>query len=94
MQSTETRSSISRTSGNTSAAVETVDPKNIRTIVLADGKHEVQNVEFLHFAIAEQHSPAYPQKLFPSLRYSEGGKMWTTPLSQVIAVSSEGSQTR
>ncbi|HYL40329.1 MAG TPA: hypothetical protein VET90_03380 [Candidatus Binatus sp.] len=79
---------------NVNVTFDAIDTKQIRAIELADGWHDVQNCELVHFAVGEAHSPITPDKLYPSLRYTnENGKLVRTPLSKVLSFSEE-TQTR
>jgi hypothetical protein len=69
---------------------DAIDPREIRAIELPDGWHDVTSCELVQFALGEAHSPIYPTKLYPALRYTnEFGKLVRTPLSQVLSFSEE-----
>lgn len=73
-----------------SVTTDAIDTKELRSIELADGWHEVQNCELVQFAVGESHSPITPFKLYPALRYqNERGKTVRTPLSKILSFSEE-----
>jgi hypothetical protein len=69
---------------------DAIDTKEIRAIELADGWHDVMDCELVQFAVGEAHSPLAPDKLYPSLRYTnEYGKLVRTPLNKVLSFAEE-----
>ncbi len=73
---------------------DAIDTKQLRSIELADGWHDISNCQFVQFAVGEAHSPITPVRLYPSLRYTnEYGKVVRTPLSKILSFS-EDSQGR
>ncbi len=73
-----------------SVTTDAIDTKQLRSIELADGWHDISNCEFVQFAVGEAHSPIVPLKLYPALRYqNEYGKTVRTPLSQILSFSEE-----
>lgn len=74
------------------ANLDALDVKTIRTIRLADGVHAVTDCQFVQFAVGEAHSPISPSKFYPSLRYTEKGQTWTTPLGAILGFSDSQSR--
>lgn len=69
---------------------DAIDIKDLRSIELADGWHEVRNCELVQFAVGESHSPITPSRLYPALRYqNEYAKTVRTPLSKILSFSDE-----
>ncbi len=67
-------------------------PEQIKSILLADGWHEIANCELTQFGIGEASSPPAPTKLYPSLQFRDGksSKTVIVPLSQVLAFEATG----
>lgn len=64
------------------------DVKSIKSIQLSDGWHNISDCTLVQFAIGESHSPMYPSKLYPTLRYkNENGTDVWTPLSNILSYS-------
>ncbi len=73
---------------------DAIDTKQLRSIELADGWHDISNCQFVQFAVGEAHSPITPVQLYPALRYTnEYGKVVRTPLNKILSFS-EDSQGR
>jgi hypothetical protein len=75
-------------SQRTDLSVTTVSPQSIKSILLADGWHEISDVEFTQFAISPSASAPQPNRLYGALRYTDdtNRKRVITPLSQVFGV--------
>ncbi len=83
------------TSTQLSVTTDAIDTKQLRSIELADGWHDISNCEFVQFAVGEAHSPIVPFRLYPALRYqNEYGKTVRTPLNKVLSFSEEPQQGR
>ena len=74
---------------------DVIDSKNIRSLELADGWHDVRECEIVQFAVSESHSPlAVPNQVYPALRYTnEFGTTVRTPLSKILSFSEDKQQT-
>lgn len=68
---------------------DALDVKSIRSILVGSEWHQIRDPALVQFAIGEAHSPVNPQKLFPTLRYSEGGRTCYTPLSKIQSFSQD-----
>ncbi len=74
-----------------SVTTDAIDTRQLRSIELADGWHDISSCELVQFAVGEAHSPITPLKLYPALRYrNEFGKMVRTPLNKILSFSEEG----
>lgn len=63
---------------------ESLDSRNIKSIQLADGWHNVSNCEVVPFAVSN--SPVY--QYFPTLKYrNEDDQEVYTPLKQILGFS-------
>ncbi len=73
---------------------DVIDSKNIRSLELADGWHDVSDCEIVQFAVSESHSPlAAPNQVYPALRYrNESGTTVRTPLSKILSYSEDNQQ--
>ena len=79
-----------QTQTKVTVTTDAIDTRQLRSIELADGWHDITNCEFVQFAVGEAHSPITPVRLYPSLRYqNEYGKMVRTPLSKILSFSEE-----
>jgi hypothetical protein len=77
-----------------SVITDAMDTREIRSIELPDGWHDVTDCELVQFAVGEAHSPITPTKLYPALRYkNEFSKLVRTPLNKILSFS-EDSQPR
>lgn len=78
------------TSSDVNVKTEGLDFKNIRSIEMTDGWHDITDCEFVQFAVGIAHSPMSPTKLYPTLRYkNEYGRTTWTPLSNILSYSGE-----
>lgn len=89
MQNTMTKQ---RSGSDVAITVQGLDPREIKTIRLSDGEHQVEDAELVQFVVGEAHSPISPTKVYPALRYVESGQEWTTPLSQITGFSAGSDQ--
>ena len=73
---------------------DVIDSKNIQSLELADGWHDVSKCQIVQFAVSESHSPlAAPNQLYPALRYeNEFGQVVRTPLSKILSFSEDPQQ--
>jgi hypothetical protein len=69
---------------------DAIDVRQIRSIELADGWHNVSDCQLVQFAVGEAKSPVMPDKLYPTLRYEdEFGTLVRTPLNKILSFSEE-----
>lgn len=67
-----------------------LDVTSVRSIQLADGWHNVEECNFIQFAVGEAHSPVIPTKLYPTLWYvNEFGQQTFTPLGSILSYSED-----
>lgn len=82
-------SPMTQTKQDVQIQTDVLDYANVRSILLADGWHDVSNCQPVHFAVAEAHSPLSPSKLYPAIRYESDGRMVRTTLDKVLSWSDE-----
>ena len=77
-------------------AIAAVAPQSIKSILLTDGWHDVQEGSLIQFAVAPAASPPQPNKLYPALVFKDmtatstrKGSEIVVPLSQVLAFGAE-----
>jgi hypothetical protein len=68
-------------------SITAVAPQQIKSLLLSDGWHEVQQVQFTQFAISPSASPPQPNKFYSALQYTDRSnqKAVVTPLSKVLS---------
>ena len=73
---------------------DVIDSKNIQSLELADGWHDVSKCQIVQFAVSESHSPlTTPNQVYPALRYTnEFGQTVRTPLSKILSFSEDPQQ--
>lgn len=64
-----------------------LDAATIKSIETANGWQQVNDAEFVHFAVGTAHSPVSPTKVYGALRYRSNGQEVLTPLNQIISFS-------